>query len=337
MTPVFPNIAPWKVRVFFYGIILLGLFAVVAYFTSMPGRSAEAAEPGDSEVANALRREVEALVAFGPRNFDHPVAYSEAGHYVEGRLSEVSGRVVHAEKVAGERGASWNYFVEWGRSKGGSLVLVGAHYDTALDTPGGNDNGTGVAVLLYLARRFRMNPPDGRSLRLVLFANEEPPHFWTEEMGSLVHARSCKKRAEEVTAMISLETMGHFTSAPKSQNYPFPFGLFYPSRGNFIAFVGNVSSRALVADSVRAFRRSVRFPSEGGAFPSGFPGVGWSDHWAFWQEGYPALMVTDTAPFRDEHYHDPSDVGHQVDFGKLSVVAQGIEAVVRELTRGDAQ
>jgi hypothetical protein len=134
--------------------------------------------------------------------------------------------------------------------------------------------------------------------------------------------------------MISLETMGHYSNTAHSQNYPFPFGLFYPSQGNFVAFVGNVSSRSLVAKSIHTFRRSVRFPSEGGALPSGLPGIGWSDHWSFWQEGYPALMVTDTAPFRDAHYHRASDRAEQVDFGKLSVVAKGLEAVVRELTDG---
>lgn len=334
MMDIFPRVAPWKVRLVFYGGLALCFGSICFYFTVMPGRSAESSEPGDSVIALALRRDVEALVALGPRNFEHPEPYAESGRYLEQRLSEASGRAVHAEAVVGRDGTAWNYYAEWGASKDASLVVVGAHYDTAGDTPGGNDNGTGVAVLLHLAERFREMPPARRRLRLVLFANEEPPHFWREEMGSLVHARGCKGRGENVVAMLSLETMGYYSGARGSQNYPFPFGLFYPSEGNFIAFVGNMTSRSLVSESVETFRGAVRFPSEGGALPSGLPGIGWSDHWSFWQEGYPALMVTDTAPFRDAYYHTESDRAEQVDFGKLSVVARGLEAVVRGLITG---
>lgn len=332
MANLLSSVPPWKVRLCFYGGILLGLFFLGVCFTVMPGRSAESSEDGDPAVERALRREVKTLVAFGPRNFEHPEGYEKSAEYLERRLFEASGRPVVAESVFGGDGTAWNYYADWGSPATAPLVVVGAHYDTASDTPGGNDNGTGVAVLLHLAERFREVPPAGSALRLVLFANEEPPHFWSDEMGSLVHARACRTRRENVVSMLSLETMGHYSEAPKSQNYPFPFGLFYPRQGDFIAFVGNVGSRSLVAESVETFREAVRFPSEGGALPSGLPGVGWSDHWSFWQEGFPALMVTDTAPFRDAHYHKQSDRGEQVDFAKLSVVAKGLEAVVRKLT-----
>ena len=152
-------------------------------------------------------------------------------------------------------------------------------------------------------------------------------------MGSLVYALACRQRRENVVAMISLETIGYFDDAKGSQSYPPPFSLFYPSTGNFIAFVGNYSSRRLVRRSVASFRRHTEFPSEGAALPSFIPGVGWSDQWAFWQAGYPALMVTDTAPFRYPDYHRPSDTPDKIDHERMARVVDGLEAVVRELVR----
>ncbi len=161
--------------------------------------------------------------------------------------------------------------------------------------------------------------------------NEEPPHFQTENMGSLVYARALAARGERVVAMLSLESIGFYRDEEGSQHYPPPLSLFYPSRGDFIAFVGNVRSRALVRDVVQAFREAEPFPSEGAALVSVLPGVGWSDQWAFWQEGFPALMVTDTAPFRNPHYHQPTDLPPTVDVERMARVTRGVGAVIRQL------
>jgi len=161
--------------------------------------------------------------------------------------------------------------------------------------------------------------------------NEEPPHFRTEEMGSRAYARRCRERKENVVAMLSLETIGCYSDEPGSQKYPFPFGLFYPSEGNFIAFVGNVSSRSFVRRCVATFREKAAFPSEGGALPGFVPGVGWSDHESFWENGYPGLMVTDTAPFRYAHYHRKADTPDQLDFERCARVVSGVEHVLRDL------
>lgn len=162
------------------------------------------------------------------------------------------------------------------------IVIVGAHYDSVAGCPGADDNASGVAALLVPARELATANPL-RTLRFVAFANEEPPYFQTAEMGSRVFARNCRARGENVVAMMSLETIGYYSDEDGSQKYPAPFGAFYPSRGNFIAFVGNLASRALVHRAVGAFRRRASFPSEGGALPGFVPGVGWSDHWSFWQ------------------------------------------------------
>jgi Zn-dependent M28 family amino/carboxypeptidase len=170
-----------------------------------------------------------------------------------------------------------------------------------------------------------------RTLRFVEFVNEEPPHFQTSHMGSRVYANRAFSRQEKIVAMLSLETIGYFSDQPGSQKYPFPMNLIYPDRGNFIAFVGNVDSRDLVRTLVGAFRRTTPFPSDGAALPEYTTGVGWSDHEPFWNQGYPAVMVTDTALFRYPHYHRPSDTPDKIDFDRLARVTLGLGRVVEQL------
>jgi hypothetical protein len=168
----------------------------------------------------------------------------------------------------------------------------------------------------------------------VAFVNEESPYAHTEEMGSWVYARRCRRRGENVTAMLSLETIGYYSDAPGSQKYPPPVGLLYPSKGDFIAFVGNTRYGGLVRQAVAAFRRHELFPSEAGALPEAIPSIGFSDHWSFWQEGYPALMVTDTAPYRYPYYHTSEDTVGQVDFERTARVVRGLKSVVTALCGG---
>jgi Zn-dependent M28 family amino/carboxypeptidase len=131
--------------------------------------------------------------------------------------------------------------------------------------------------------------------------------------------------------MLSLETIGYYRDERGSQMYPPPFSLFYPSEANFIAFVGNVSSRALVLRCLATFRREVKFPSEGAALPGFITGIGWSDHWSFWKAGYPAAMVTDTALFRYPYYHSPEDTPEKLDYDRMARVVAGLERVARDL------
>jgi Zn-dependent M28 family amino/carboxypeptidase len=213
------------------------------------------------------------------------------------------------------------------------IVVIGAHYDSVFGSPGANDNASGVAGLLALARRFA-GKPSGQTLRFVAFVNEEPFYFQSEQMGSFVYASRCKARGDRISAMISLETIGYFSDAPGSQTYPAPgLGAFYPSTGNFIGFVGNVRSRALVRRAIGLFREQSKLPSEGAALPSFIPGVGWSDQWAFWQHGYPGIMITDTAPFRYPHYHEVTDTPDKLDYDRFALVVSGMEKVIEGLAR----
>lgn len=217
-----------------------------------------------------------------------------------------------------------------GSSRPEEIVVVGAHYDSVMGSPGANDNGSGVAALLEVARRLKSTGP-ARTIRFVGFVNEEPPYFQTEEMGSRVYARNAKKRGDKVVAMLSLETIGYYSDQPDSQQYPPPLNLFYPSTGNFIGIVSNIGSATLMNRVLRSFRKATSFPAEGAAAPEWITGVGWSDQWAFWREGYPALMVTDTAPFRYRHYHEPTDTPDKLDYRRMARVVLGISKAVAEL------
>jgi Peptidase family M28 len=217
------------------------------------------------------------------------------------------------------------------------IVLIGAHYDSVVGSSGANDNGSGVAALLALARRFA-GKPCLRTLRFVAFVNEEPFMFQSPEMGSYVCASRCRDRGDQITAMLSLETIGYYSNAPHSQTYPFPgLNLLYPTTGNFIGFVGNVPSRSLVREAIGEFRRHAQVPSQGAALPSGIPGIGWSDQWAFWQHGYPGIMITDTAPFRYPHYHAASDTPDKLDYDTMARVVQGLEKVIDHLVRSNSR
>jgi Zn-dependent M28 family amino/carboxypeptidase len=210
------------------------------------------------------------------------------------------------------------------------IVVIGGHYDSVPGCPGANDNATGVAAVLEMAHLLTGTPLP-RTVRLVAFVNEEAPFFGTDAMGSRVYARRARARGERIVAMLSLETIGYYTDAADSQQYPAPFHLFYPRVGNFIGFVGDLASWRLVRRSIASFRRHTVFPSEGTAAPRWLTDIGRSDHWAFWQEGYPGVMITDTAPFRYTPYHTPGDTPEQIDYANLARVVAGLARVVTEL------
>jgi Zn-dependent M28 family amino/carboxypeptidase len=185
--------------------------------------------------------------------------------------------------------------------------------------------------VLELARLLEKWQPRQTHLRFVLFVNEEPPYFRTADMGSWRYAERLSERGERVRGMISLETIGAFSDTPGSQRYPPPFGLVFPSTANFVAFVGMPGGRGFLREVIGAFRRHAQFPSIGGVAPDIVPGIGWSDHWAFHQFGFAAIMITDTAPYRYPHYHLPSDTPDKVDYDKLARITKGLERVVRDI------
>ena len=315
-------------------ILLLGIAWWI--MIRMPGTSYHGQLPAPDESLKALkdelRREVQRLaVDIGERNVRGcPRQLAQAADYIESQF-KAAGYEVKRQEYEVSNVKCDNLEAEiTGKVRPGEIVVVGAHYDTVLGTPGANDNTSGVAATLALARRFSHQKND-RTVRFVAFVNEEPPYFQTDQMGSRVYARQCRKRCDKIVAMLSLETLGWYDDAAGSQNYPPPFTLLYPSTGNFIGFIGNTESRDLVRQAIGTFRRHEPFPSEGAAVPEAIPGVGFSDQWSFWREGYPAIMVTDTALFRYPHYHHPQDTIDKVDFDKMARVVRGLEKVVADL------
>jgi Zn-dependent M28 family amino/carboxypeptidase len=222
-----------------------------------------------------------------------------------------------------------------GKDRADEIIVIGAHYDTVYGSPGADDNATGVAALLEIAR-LMADSVQGRTLRLVAFANEEHPGgaAW-ETMGSYAYAKRCKERNENVVGMISLEMLGVYFDEHGSQKYPTPFNWFYPEVGNFIAFVGDIPSRDFVTRCIGLFRHFCQFPSEGVAAPPFFRDVNRSDHWSFWQFGYPALMLTDTSNFRNTLYHTKKDVPAIINFEGLARVTNGMALVVNDLVNHD--
>lgn len=260
-----------------------------------------------------MRRTVESL-ARSPRNVYEPGSLERAANEIAAAMPDAAiddfGNVVCEIAGATDR-----------------IIVIGAHYDSVDGSPGADDNASGVAALIELAKRLRQAKPR-RTIRFVAFINEEPPHFTTEQMGSLQYALA--HRGEPIEAMLSLEMLGYYGA---EQYYPPLLSAIYPKRGDFIAFVGNLASGGLVRRCVKTFRKHATVPSEAGVLSELIPQVGWSDQWSFWRIGVPALMVTDTALFRNPHYHGESDLPHTLDYDAMIRVVDGLEAVVRDLGR----
>lgn len=305
----------------------------------MPGKSWSGPVPQLSTEEQLIRDKLQGHVEMlaqqiGERNVWQAEALAAAALYIRTTL-EALGYQVNVQSFDSQGMTVLNLEVELqGATLPEEIVVVGAHYDSVPGGPGANDNASGVAALLEMARLLA-GKSHAHTLRLVAFVNEEQPFSGSEEMGSRVYAQRSRQRGEQIKAMISLETIGHYSDQPASQHYPFPFNYFYPDTANFIGFVGNLSSWQLVRQSIGAFRASTAFPSEGVAAPEWVSGVGWSDHASFWQAGYPAIMITDTALFRYQHYHEATDTADKLDYQSLARVTRGLVDVAVELAGKD--
>jgi len=301
----------------------------------MPGKNISKTVPLSSDeitLREELRADVQKLAGeIGERDMWRYAQLNEAADFIENSFLHAG---LHPRRDSYElRGqACHNIEVEIPGTHP-EVLLIGAHYDSVFGSPGANDNGSGVAATLALARHFA-NRKMQHTMRFVAFVNEEPPYFLSGEMGSLVYAGRCKARGDKISAMISLETIGYFSDAPHSQTYPSPgLGIFYPKVGNFIGFVANVHSRALLRRVIALFREHAKIPSEGVALPAFVPGVSWSDQWSFWRNGYPGIMVTDTAPFRYPYYHSANDTPDKLDYDRFALVVSGMEKVIEGLDK----
>ena len=302
---------------------------------AMPGRSHQGPlsplTPEDVVLRDELEQDIRHLAgAIGERNMEQYASFTRAADWIEQELAAAGFRPARQPLEAAGRPCHNIEARVPGEAMPEEAVVIGAHYDTVRGSPGADDNASGVAALLALARRFNRRP-GRRGVRFVAFANEEMPYFGTASMGSWAYAAACRRRNDRIAGMLSLESIGYYSDRPRSQTYPFPFGAFYPSTGNFIGIVGHVTARRFIRGVVERFRSTTPFPCEGAALPGAVPGIEWSDNWAFRQCGYPAAMVTDTVPFRNPHYHAASDTPETIDVGRLARVVAGLQRVVEAL------
>jgi hypothetical protein len=323
-------------------LIVLAIIVLAWLVVWMPGTSFKgelpAATPSEIETAGRLRNDVEAIAgSIGVRSTYNARQLAQTALSLKTSL-ESMGHAVLDHSFPARGAASPNLQIEiqgTDPALANEIILVGAHYDSYHGTPGADDNASGVAAVLELARRANSWKLP-RTVRLVLFVNEEPPAFMTADMGSLIYAKKARQDGDNIVAMLSLECIGYFNTKENSQEYPWPLGYFYPTTGDFIAIVGNLGSRGLVHRTVASFRSQAQFPCEGAAAPDRIPGIGWSDHWSFWQHGYKGVMVTGTAPFRNANYHEASDTPGTLDYDRMSRVVEGIEKVVIDLATNGA-
>ena len=313
-------------------IFIIGFLFYMVYVPSTSYSGPIELNGREKILSNRLHQHVLVLAGIiGERNLTRSVALEASAQYIEKQFRNMGYSVKLQTYSIGTKKVR-NIIAEIkGHRKPRSVLIVGAHYDSIEGSPGANDNASGVAAMLELARMLAKKAP-ASSVRFVAFVNEEPPYFKTPDMGSRVYVDRIQDKSIRIIGMFSLETMGYYRSGKKTQHYPFPFNYFYPERGNFIAFVGNLHSRGFLHRSLSLFRQHTRFPSEGVAAPAWIAGIDWSDHGSFWQKGYPALMVTDTALFRYPHYHSDEDLPKYINFDYLARVVTGLNAIILELT-----
>ena len=299
----------------------------------MPGQSYRQVLPplsaSEIKLQDRLKQDVEALtVKIGRLNVDNYQNLVAAKDFLDRELTQ-AGYTVRAQNYTIEGKTFTNLEVEIpGSSRADEILAIVGHYDSAVTSPGADDR-TGAAAVLALAREFVGTKPM-RTLRFVEFTDREPPYSSTQKRGSQVYAQAAKERGDKIVGMFSLETLGYFTDTANTQKYPPPLSFLYPNQGNFIGFISEIDSRELLRNTIRSFRAQTKFPSEGVALPSSIQGVGWSDLRSFWQQGYQAVRITDTAPLRYPQYHTADDTMDKIDFEKLSRVTYGISKVIRD-------
>lgn len=262
----------------------------------------------------------------------HYVAYAnlnKAADYITQRFQQLGYTVAVMPYAIGGR-VYRNIIAEQARGNPSQpTVLIGAHYDSCFN-PGADDNASGVAGLLELARLLKDR--DLKSpVKFAAFVNEEPPFFLTDQMGSRVYVQAARQKGEKIKAAVILEMLGYYSDKFFSQRYLPLLGPFYPNRAGFIALVANFPSGGLVQRLYAYFKAHSGFPVAYLIAPSSLPGVYFSDHWSFWKEGYPAIMVTDTAYLRNPHYHRPTDLSDTLDYARTAVMLHGLKEAIVEL------
>jgi Zn-dependent M28 family amino/carboxypeptidase len=266
-----------------------------------------------------------------PRDWTRPDNLDRVAQYIAGPLTTAGARVTEQPYTAFGKYRYRNVIASFGPA-GGERIIVGAHYDSYQGLPAADDNASGVAGLIELGRLLGRTKTLRLGVDLVAFTLEEPPAYRTEWMGSWVHAASLRQARVPVRAMIALEMIGYFSDAAGSQELPHPaLGLFYPTTGNFIAVIGRVGEAGLVRRVKSSMRSATDLPVHSMNGPTWMPGVDFSDHRSYWAHGYPAVMVTDTAFYRNDRYHTPRDTPDTLDYRRMAKVVEAVHGAVLAL------
>ena len=315
--------------------ILLGaiLLLVAAWFW-LTQPLIVSAKPNSARTVDPARLEAHVRklsVELSPRDVGHLENLDRTAAYIVDQLKQ-TGAAVSEQPYRVEGNSYRNVIARFGPETS-ERIVVGAHYDSAGPLPGADDNASGVAGLLELARLLGSQPPQLR-VELVAFCTEEPPYFRTTGMGSSVHAISLRTANVKVKAMLSLEMIGYFSDTHGSQHFPVGLlGALYPSTGNFISVVGRVSDGLLVRQVKRAMSNAAPLPVRSINAPSFIPGVDFSDQLNYWEAGYGAVMITDTAFYRNRNYHTEQDTAEKLDYKRMAMVVEGVYAAVTEIAK----
>jgi hypothetical protein len=305
------------------GCALLALFITVFVIVN-PVFHVQKSDVSVDVNAERLRMDVEMLVGDGkPRYYTDIDALNVNALYIEKVFHESDCQVeVQTFVIAGNayKNIICSYNVD-----NTERIIVGAHYDTDSHTPGADDNASGVAGVLELSRLLTdgIKHLDYR-VDLIAYSLEEA-FFGTEHMGSYVHAQSLRENDGDVLAMVSLEMIGYYSDQPGSQNYPFSIlQMIYPSRGDFIAVVGDLKNRDLTRKVKKHFHQAAKIDAWSINAPVFIPGIDFSDHFGYWAHDYPAVMVTDTSFYRNHNYHKKTDTIDTLNFDAMAEVVKGV-------------
>lgn len=303
--------------------------------TKMPGVSYQGEIASLSDYENAIQERLYSHIftlsqTIGERHVGAYENLTKAANYIREEFEGI-GYKPQKQTYTTEGKDFDNIWVEKkGKIHPESILIIGAHYDTVPGTPGADDNASGVACLLELAKEG-FDQETACTIRFVSFVNEEPPFFHTEQMGSYVYAKACRDRQENIIGMLSLEMLGFYSDEPNSQDYPPEIAKFYPNQGNFIGFVGNPESQEFLYKVITLFRQAAQIPSEGLIAPTLIPAVDLSDQCSFWQMGYPAIMLTDTAFYRNHHYHTHRDTIEKLNFDSMTKLTVALSKLLHHL------
>ncbi|HVL54948.1 MAG TPA: M28 family peptidase [Burkholderiaceae bacterium] len=287
-------------------------------------------------IASVPARELEAHVrtlsqTIGARDWRNVDNLDRAAEYIRAQLERAGASVT--EQRYEVQGRTYRNVIGSIGPKTRERIVIGAHYDTHGPLPGADDNASGVAGLLALAPLLMAAEP-AIGIDLVAFTLEEMPFFGTPYMGSAVHAAQLRRQQVPLRAMLALEMIGCFDDTPNSQRYPLRLlHALYPSAGNFIAIVGKLGQGGLVRRVKSAMRNAIDLPVRSINAPRALQGVDFSDHASYWDQGYPAVMITDTAFYRNPNYHTAGDTADTLDYRRMSMVVSGVFAAVMALAR----